>query len=609
MIPLKVPNIELQSRKLPAAYRIDPVMLGNPWHGEVVHDATDPFNTVTSLNTEGGPTIDASVFGGAYSPDGSHFVWKPPGTPGAPPWLTAPNPDPSTGRYYTDYLIMWMRNGAPRFMLPYLTSAGAMGAERMPSAWLMRASDGRNWRVRVQSLSWDTSANQVSITLYLEVYGVVENGTPPAAKIVSASCPDGQAGQSTQLWSEADGTKEIAWLSISRDGRRAALGMTYQVQPPSDWRHAAWIALYELELDVLPDGSATITFSLLRDRDSCLGTFTSIVAETPTYRDTLLNVTEETQPDGTTIVRWNGINVFDGSLTSYTWLGFNGSRTEQADGYLVTAYYDDAGTLVHINGRTTATASHSFTESVSGATGELSLAPDLTVNYDTRTSGTVEWNGTSTGYVEIVITSPVGSLSIRIDGQKTSKWSQTYRPVYGANGYTVDYVEDFYELFEIKGQGVTLYTDAYSNTYTDAGSKARRMRIVTELSTAGNASDPSRHMLARKGSFVHTSGVQVVLLPMAIHQDLWAVLLATPLGVDPYGALEISDTDVQIFRGASVSGWVGDLSWSDKVRFFWYYKAFLAEMANALRKNLRVAVHPIDGRRSYSIGNVYTGWL
>ncbi len=609
MIPIKVPNLELSSGKLPAAYRIDPVMLGNPWHGEVTHDATDPFNTVTTLNTEGGPTIDASVFDGSYSPDGSHFVWKPPGAPGAPAWLSTPNPDPSTGRYYTDYLIMWMRYGAPQFMLPYLTSAGTMGAERMPSAWLMRASDGRNWRVRIQSLTWDSAANQVSITLYVEVYGVVEKGTPPAAKTLSAFCPDGQAGQATPLWNEADGYKELAWLAVSRDGRKAALGMSYYSQPASDWRRAAWIALYELEVDVQPDGSATLTLSLLRGRDSCLGTFTSSVNEPPSYRATALDVTTTTEPDGTTIETWGGITVSNGSASNYTWLGFNGSRTEQIDGYLVTAYYDDAGTLVQVNGRTTATASHSFTESNSGATGELSLASDGTVNYDTRTSGTVDWNGTSSGYVEVQITAPGGSISFRIDGQKTHQWSQTYRPEYGVPGYKNDYSESWSEAFDLQDPATNLYSDSYSNTYTDAGGMARNMKIVTEFDTAGDASEPSRNMIARESVFTDPSGAQMQMFPMAIHQDLWAILLARPVGIDPYGALEVSDTDLQVLRGASVSGWIGKLSWTDKIRKFWYYKAFMAEMANALGKNLRVAVHPIDGRRSYSVGSVYTGWL
>jgi len=193
MIPIKVPNLELSSGKLPAAYRIDPVMLGNPWHGVVRIDTAG--NATLTTNT--GKTLPVD-FGGGNTSFVHTFLWKHPSAPGAPPWLSTPNPDPATGKEYTDYCLytMWMGDG--------------------------------NWPLFL-SATHDGATDTCEVKLRLRPWGVIERNTPPSQN-VTVTCPGGQAGGPPFIYAYYDesATHWLSVMDVSESGRRACFGLGYK---------------------------------------------------------------------------------------------------------------------------------------------------------------------------------------------------------------------------------------------------------------------------------------------------------------------------------------------------------------------------------------------
>ncbi len=374
MIPLKVPNVELQSGKLPAAYRIDPVMLGNPWHGVVRIDGAG--NATLTTNTGKVLTVD---FGGGSTSFNHTLLWKHPSAPGAPAWLTAPNPDPSTGKEYTDYCLytMWMGDGNwPLFLYP-TTAIDGSGNEKVVfekhGGWLLAASDGRNWRVEVLSATHDGATDTCEVKLRLSPWGVVERNTP-ASQDVTVTCPGGQAGGPAfvYVYYDESATRWLSVMDVSESGRRACFGLGYQ-----NGDAVGWLGVYEISLDVLADGTISASLTLVADRAACVGSRTVNINSVWKYRDhrAVMSTTDNGDGTSTTVID----NVIwedrpDATSSSVYWE--EGSWEFAVNGMVIGAYYDGE-VLEQVKASITRTATSSATESWS-ATG--SALYDTTTN-------------------------------------------------------------------------------------------------------------------------------------------------------------------------------------------------------------------------------------
>ncbi len=250
MIPIKVPNLELSSGKLPAAYRIDPVMLGNPWHGLVRVDNT---GNVT-LETRAGVTKSCkpSTTGGDVMRHvyGLRFAEA----PGLPGWFVGSNPDPVTGKEYVDYILV--SNDAFGFsQIPKLRGSkdGSTFDVEFDEAngWLIRGDDGRNWRVEATP-SVDTLAGTARFDVTFTPWWTIENGVLPPSQTISITTDSGGSTISV-----------VCLIALSESGKKAAfVAATRQTLG----------ALWELTVGIDASGTAHASAILVQDEATSLGT-------------------------------------------------------------------------------------------------------------------------------------------------------------------------------------------------------------------------------------------------------------------------------------------------------------------------------------------------
>jgi len=440
MIPIKVPNLELSSGKLPAAYRIDPVMLGNPWHGLI---RLGGYGN-DQLETNAGPVVPCDYSSASLWPVQHCYLWRPGHAPGAPAWIATPNPDPSTGYEYTDYLLhpFYVNKGYPSFpQFIYPERADFSGTEGchgnyIGEGWLAHGSDGLNWFVEAPIVSgfarYDPATDEVAFEIRARPWGVIARNEP-APVVLTGNAPAGQAGSAVRFdaypgYFDETAVHDLAVVAVSPDGTRVLFGLELNPSGQVKTPMRGYLGLWEVTLNLDGAGS-TMTVTLTKDRDGALGSVSKTETLTIYERRTQLNVNEYIDASGNRHVQWTGLSWVDDTSTTPEARYEDRLESYNLNGHVISAYFDQSNTLNLVYVDATYTRSESGTESAS-AGGEYVEDPSGNCISDDRWAS-AEISKTGSASVTLTIRDDAGqSVSVSY----SHSLSASYRHDWGYSG-------------------------------------------------------------------------------------------------------------------------------------------------------------------------------